>query len=285
MRVARESPGSTAWQPPSTRLRLEGGVWQCPSFRTISYPEDGNDACRDVEADSYWFAHRNACILHVMQTHPPGGAVYDVGGGNGFVSLALQSAGHETVLVEPGPGAFNAAARGVARIVHASLEDAEFTAGSLDAVGAFDVVEHVEDHHEFLRVIRRLLRPGGRFYCTVPALEHLWSDEDVVAGHFRRYSPRTLAVALHASGLRIEFLTPIFTWLVVPVFLHRALPYRVGFRKRRDGPAVLKRDHSLPRVLAPAVHRCHIWELDRLAHRIPLPFGTSLLCVATRPPH
>lgn len=281
MRIVCEPRCSAAWRPPSTRLRLAAGVWKPASLRQISYPDDGNDACLEVEDDSYWFAHRNACILEVMRIHPPSGAVYDIGGGNGFVSLALQAAGHDTVLVEPGRGALNAAARGVTRIVHATLEDADFAAGSLDAAGAFDVVEHIEDDHAFLGKIRRLLRPGGRFYCTVPALECLWSDEDIRAGHFRRYSRETLAAVLHASGLRVEFLTPIFSWLTVAVFLHRALPYRAGFHNRRERPAVRKNDHSLPRVLAPAVRRCHEWELDRLARHIPVPFGTSLLCVAT----
>lgn len=283
MRVACEPRCSDAWRPPSTCLRLVAGVWKPASVRQVSYPDDGNDACREVEDDSYWFAHRNACILEVMRIHPPNGAVYDIGGGNGFVSLALQVAGHDTVLVEPGRGALHAAARGVARIVHATLEDADFTAGLLDAAGAFDVLEHIEDDHAFLGRIRRLLRPGGRLYCTVPALEYLWSDEDVRAGHFRRYSRSTLAAALRAGGFRVEFLTPIFSWLTLPVFLHRALPYRAGFRDRREGPAVVKSDHSLPRVLATAVRRCHAWELGRLARHVPIPFGTSLLCVATRP--
>jgi SAM-dependent methyltransferase len=248
----------------------------------ISYPAEGNDACRQVEDGSYWFAHRNACIVELMRLYPPGGAVYDIGGGNGFVSLALQQAGFPTVLVEPGNGAFNAVGRGVARIVHSTLEDVEFAAGSLDAVGAFDVIEHIERDDAFVSTIRTLLRPGGRLYCTVPAIKCLWSVEDVRAGHFRRYTQRTLAELLRRNSLDVEFLSPAFAWLIGPVWCLRAMPHVLGFKAHNGGADAMKADHSLPRSLEPLVRRCHAWELRRLAHRNPLPFGTSLLCVAKR---
>ena len=38
-----------------------------------------------------------------MRRFPPPGTVFDVGGGNGFVTLAIQNAGMDAVLVEPGP--------------------------------------------------------------------------------------------------------------------------------------------------------------------------------------
>ncbi|MFM7108743.1 MAG: class I SAM-dependent methyltransferase [Planctomycetaceae bacterium] len=271
----------TGWHPPSAGLRLVDGFWEPATARPISYPADGNDACHRVEDESYWFAHRNACILEVLRLHPPPGVVYDIGGGNGFVALALERAGHRTVLVEPGPGARNAKARGVARVVHATLEDAGFEDGSLDAAGAFDVVEHVEHDDAFVAVIRRLLRPGGRFYGTVPALRGLWSAADVRAGHFRRYSRASLAALLRRGGLEVEFMSPIFSWLVLPIVLRRTLPSLAG---GRAGPAVLEDDHELPALLAPAVRRCHAWEAGRLARRSALPFGTSLVWVAIRPP-
>lgn len=278
-------PGAGAavgWHPPSRHLRLVNGLWEPESSRAISYPADGNDACRQVEDESYWFSHRNACIAELMRLYPPGGVVYDVGGGNGFVSLALQQAGHDTVLVEPGPGARNAIARGVACVVHSTLEDTGFSAASLDAIGAFDVIEHIEHDDEFISTIRRLLRPGGRLYCSVPAIGYLWSAEDERAGHFRRYSKRTLTDLLRRNSMEVEFLTPAFAWLIAPVLCLRALPYRLGFQGGNRGTGAMKADHSLPRPLEPLVRRCHAWELRRLSRRKSLPFGTSLLCVATR---
>jgi 2-polyprenyl-3-methyl-5-hydroxy-6-metoxy-1,4-benzoquinol methylase len=54
------------------------------------------------------------------------------------------------------------------------------------------VLEHIDDEQAFLREIRRCLAPGGRIYLSVPAGRWLWSDDDVQAGHFRRYTCASL---------------------------------------------------------------------------------------------
>lgn len=277
-----KSPTPTLWRPPSDKLELKAGVWVAGSTTPVSYPADANDLCLQVEENSYWFRHRMDCIQVVIRLFPPAGLLYDIGGGNGFVASTLQTAGMEVALVEPGKGAHNALRRGIRHIVQATLADAGFRPHSLPSVGAFDVVEHIADDVAFLRVIREKLTPGGRFYCTVPANHALWSDEDIHAGHFRRYSRLTLSSTLYRAGFQIEFISPIFAWLAAPVYLCRALPFRLGLRKRptRDTLAAMQADHRLPPALSPLISRLHAWEHSRLRERYPLPFGTSLLCVA-----
>jgi SAM-dependent methyltransferase len=170
------------------------GLWQPRSIGHVSYPGDGNEACFQVEDRSYWFRHRNACILATVQRHSPGGPIYDVGGGNGFVSQALQAAGHEVVLVEPGPGALNGRRRGIRTVVRSTLADAAFEPGSIDAVGIFDVVEHVENDVAFLAMIHDVLKPRGLVYCTVPASPWLWSR--------RTSMPATTAATLPPASAR-----------------------------------------------------------------------------------
>lgn len=289
-RIARRAlifPHTSAramWSPPSDRLVLNEGLWQPATISTVSYPEEGNDLCLQVEDFSYWFAHRNRCLLEIMRGFPPSGTFYDIGGGNGFVSLGLQKAGVDVALLEPGNGARHARARGVANVIRSTLEEAGLHPESVADAGAFDVVEHIADDVAFLASVERILAPGGRFFCTVPAGTGLWSDEDVHAGHFRRYSVESLRAAMTGAGFQVEFVSPFFTWLVPVVFLLRVLPFRLrGSRaeQRGQGKAV-KGDHTLPGVLRPFVNACHAWELARLRDRRPLPFGTSLLCVARK---
>ena len=49
--------------------------------------------------------------------------------------------------------------------------------GSFDIVLCLDVIEHLnpEDHPKAFREINRVLRPGGRFICSLPNLAHLAS--------------------------------------------------------------------------------------------------------------
>src|SRR4051794_33846409 len=91
------------------------GFWVSLSASEISYPEQGNDICFSMEESSFWFNHRNDCILAIARSFPPQGTFFDVGGGNGYVARAIQDAGFSAVVVEPGPaGARNAKKRGIA---------------------------------------------------------------------------------------------------------------------------------------------------------------------------
>ena len=277
---------TTEWHPPSRILEKDDGIWRPRSVSAVSYPQEGNDVCFQIEDGSYWFAHRKACILTVVRRLPPPGMFYDIGGGNGFVALPLQNAGIDVALLEPGAGARNARTRGVRHIIHAALEDAGFEPGSLPSAGAFDVIEHIKDDDAFLRAIHRHLQPGGRFYCTVPAGKLLWSGEDVHAGHFRRHTTATVRDTLSAAGFEVEFVSAFFSWLVPLVFFFRALPFRVrGDRPTKHGDVqVVKGDHSLPTLLRGPVGAIHKWELSRLDRLKAIPVGTSLLAVARAKP-
>lgn len=281
-----KSTRATPWRPPAEGLVASGCLWRAPARSPISYPDTANDAFLTFEERSYWFRHRLACLLTMLERFPPGGEFYDLGGGNGFIAAALNASGYPSVLVEPGSGALNAVRSGLPRVVHATLEDAGFRSGSLPAAGAFDVLEHIADDVAFLHLVRDHLPSGGRFYCTVPAMPALWSHEDACAGHFRRYRPDTLARTLRRAGFTLEFVTPIFAWLVVPLFLFRTLPSRLTPQptsSSRWSAAGAVRDHTLPPLLAPLVAHLHAAELRSLAAGRPLACGTSLLAVARAP--
>ena len=86
---------------PNLELGSEGW-WGARAVSDVSYPDDGNAFCFAVEDSSFWFRHRNRCILEAIKLFPPTGAIFDVGGGNGYVARSIQDLGLEVVLVEPG---------------------------------------------------------------------------------------------------------------------------------------------------------------------------------------
>src|SRR4030095_3171769 len=136
------------------------GIWYAGEREAVSYLEAGNATCFEIEEASFWFQHRAACLTAVVRRFPPRGAIYDIGGGNGFVARSLFDAGFDTVVVEPGEtGARNARRRGIPMVVCATLSSSTFPADILLPAGLFDVLEHVENEVEFLEEIHRCLAP------------------------------------------------------------------------------------------------------------------------------
>jgi SAM-dependent methyltransferase len=261
----------------------EGGIWFAKDRLEISYPEAGNEFCYGLEEGSFWFRHRNACIVQVMAHYPPAGTIFDVGGGNGFVAMALNEAGFESILVEPAiQGVRNAAARGLSPLVCSTLEGAGFRPGALPAIGLFDVIEHIQDDLAFLKSIRGILAPGGRVYITTPAYGWLWSASDEDAGHFRRYTVRSLGAVLRTAGFAPEFASYFFASLTLPALLFRALPSRLGLR--RGGDLADYRQELKPSAgwLNQVLELSLRPELSSLGRRMPIPFGGSCLAVARR---
>ena len=70
----------------------------------MSFPRDGNERNADFEGDSFWFAHRQRCLVTAMRAFDPGPVFVDIGGGTGFVSAAVKrDLGKHVVLIEPDP--------------------------------------------------------------------------------------------------------------------------------------------------------------------------------------
>lgn len=286
MTAARVPPAAAfdlAAAAPTLR-RGDDGLWH-PGHRTaLDYPDDGNAFCFQVEDHSFWFRYRNERIVEAVRRFPPPGAVVDVGAGNGFVSRGLAQAGFTTVVVEPGPvGARNALARGLSPVVCSTLDDAGFLPATLPAAGLFDVLEHLADDRAVLDALFRLIQPGGRLYLTVPAYDWLWSDDDDLAGHHRRYTRSRLRRVVEAAGFAVEMESYLFAPLVLPILLLRALPTRLGRRRPADA-------ETLTRELQPrrgVAERAVGWLLGLEAwwygHLGAVPFGSSCLLVATRP--
>lgn len=260
------------------------GIWYGRGTAAISYPDDGHEQCFAIEDSSFWFRHRNACIVAVVNEFPPpgDGAIFDIGGGNGFVSMGLSKAGFDVALVEPGQvGASNAKKRGLQHVICATAESAQFRPRSMAAAGLFDVIEHIDDAAGFLRSVKGLLRPQGYLYATVPAYQGLWSDEDVLAGHYRRYTLGSLRATLEAAGFDLVFASYIFRLLPAPILLFRSLPHRLGLSRGQRQPDAASRDHQVqPGLASRWLDRMLNRELELLKRRQAMSFGASCLVVA-----
>ncbi|MSP13263.1 MAG: class I SAM-dependent methyltransferase [Chloroflexi bacterium] len=141
-----------------------------------------------------------------------------------------------------------------------------------DVVTMLDVLEHIPDDACRLQQIGKWLKPGGLLMVTVPAFEFLWSGEDYVSQHVRRYSGRSLARLFRHTGYEIVKLS-YFNTLLFPAQVATIL------WKRLCAPRSMYQSNLAP--LRPDLNwllTC-IMSFESLPlRRYSLPIGGSILC-------
>lgn len=259
-------------------LKYNDGIWFSEKNTNVSYPDIGHDECFMIEDNSFWFNHRNNCIITAIKNYPPNGPIMDIGGGNGYVSLGLNKKDFNTILVEPGiKGILNAKNRGVQNLVCSSLEDMKLEKDIVPAFALFDVLEHIEDDVLFLKQLHELLTEDGLLYLTIPAYQFLWSNEDSGAGHHRRYSLNSIVNKLNKVGFEIKYSTYIFSIVPFPIFLSRTIPSKLSIKKRKN----IKKDHVLKSSNKNSILNL-VWhkEIQKIKENKKMSFGGSCLIVA-----
>ena len=265
-------------------LYLKDGIWFSKDNREISYPEEGNINCYEIENDSFWFKHRNNCIIEAVKKFSPNEMFLDIGGGNGYVAKGLKNKNIQSILIEPGiEGALNAKKRGLRNVICSTFEDAGIKPNSCKAIGLFDVVEHIKDDKVFLKSINTILADKGLVYITVPAFSLLWSKEDEDAGHFRRYSLKQIRNILKSVGFKIEYATYIFSILPIPIFLFRTIPSFLRLHKNSNDLNKHKKEHSQEKgVLTTILDKIWKKELNYIKQKKKIPIGGSCFIVARK---
>lgn len=74
----------------------------------------------------------------------------------------------------------------------------------LNTIFMFEVLEHIKDDEDALKIINDLLELNGYFLMSVPAKQGLFNAEDTFQGHLRRYEKKDILSKLDKAGLKIE---------------------------------------------------------------------------------
>jgi len=232
------------------------------------------------EATHWWLAARRNIVLDSIRQSYPGRHdlhFLDAGCGTGLMLQELLPLGTAEGVDISDEALQFCRRRGLENVRNADLLDLPFAAERFDVVTALDVLEHLDDDAGALREFGRVLKPGGRVFVFAPAHRWLWSLQDEVSHHKRRYIARTLRDAVSRAGLVIERLTYVSTLLLPVIFLGRQwLKVRRRFRE-------FDTENDLHPPWSNGILRS-IFQLEiPILRHTDMPFGASLLCVARKP--
>ena len=127
--------------------------------------------------------------------------------------------------------------------------DASLGSQSFDLVCAFEVLEHIEDDAEALQEWRGHVRLGGHLLLSVPAWQHMFGPWDVLAGHYRRYSPDELDAKLRDAGFE-PVTTRLYGWPLG--FIMESIRDRVAHRYDKKEDTLVEQTTHSGRVLQPS---------------------------------
>jgi SAM-dependent methyltransferase len=159
-----------------------GGGFKTSFFSELARLEDGN----------FWFQSRNKLILWSLGEYCRNFQSFlEIGCGTGYVlsgisKLFPNATLHGSEIFTAGLG-FAAAKLPLVNFIQMDGRNIPFDE-EFDVIGAFDVLEHIEEDELTLAQMHAALKPRGIMLITVPQHAWLWSPIDEYACHVRRYT-------------------------------------------------------------------------------------------------
>jgi len=180
-----------------------------------------------LEEGNFWFRSRNELILWGLGKF--GGdfkSLLEVGCGTGYVLCGVKNRFREVALTGSEistAGLVHAKKRlpGV-RLIQMDAREIPFK-NEFDAIGAFDVIEHIAEDELVLRQLHEALTARGLMIITVPQHAWLWSAVDESACHVRRYDAADLHNKIARAGFEVLCSTSFVFGLLPGLWLSRLL--------------------------------------------------------------
>ena len=276
---------STDWRCPACEykpLEFDGFVTFAPELVTQN---DGYEAVFfaqlvALEAQYFWYRSRNSLINWALQRYFPKAQTFlEIGCGTGFVLSGIEQVCPQLRLF--GSEIFTAglgfAAQRVSRATLFQMDARAIPfADEFDVIGAFDVIEHIQQDMDVLKQMHQATQPRGGIMITVPQHPWLWSQFDDIGHHVRRYRAKELKTKVELAGFKVLTMTSFVSLLLPLMLLSRLRSRKVN--STYDVMAELKVSSWMNTMLE------GILTLERtvIQSGVHFPAGGSLLLVAEK---
>ena len=253
--------------------------------------ENQKPQIQNIEEDNHWwFAGRTWSLLHMLDriVTPDGQKdVLDIGCGAGNMFHHLARYGR-VVGVDNNPKPLAVARERGYDVREGVAENLPVDDEAFDLIALLDTAEHCDDDMAVLRECYRVCRPGGYLVVTVPAFMRLWSHNDELNAHKRRYTAQELRDKLRRVGFQVRrmsynnfFLFPLAAGLIL-------LRRRAEQEPELGSPHFDDESYQVEMEPAPplmnAVLKSVTWTESQILRWLNLPLGTSLICITQKPP-
>ena len=234
-----------------------------------------------LEESNFWFRCRNELITGALEKHCPNfESMLEIGCGTGYVLSGIaryfpRAALHGSEIFAAGLG-FAAARLPSVDFMQMDARDIPF-ADEFDVVGAFDVLEHIEEDERVLSQVHAALKPQGVLLLAVPQHPWLWSPVDEYACHVRRYSASDLHDKIRRAGFQIARSTS-FVASLLPAMVASRFIQKKRSTESFDAAAELKISPWLNKVLFALLST----EVALIRRGVNFPVGGSRLVVARK---
>jgi SAM-dependent methyltransferase len=242
------------------------------------YPKHFYRDLYHLEKIHWWFISRLKLIIWCLNKKVGNFSTFlDIGCGTGFVLQGINSRFPSAKLfgTEYYREGLSFARKNIVTAEFSQLDAKKMDKSSMyDVIGAFDVLEHIDEDQMVINNLAKALRPKGSLIVTVPQHKWLWSATDEYACHQRRYCRKEILDKIKESGLCVTYYTS-FVFLLFPLMI-----------VQRNRNSLTNYDplseFKISKTINAALRFVMVVELFLIKLGLRFPIGGSLLIVAQK---
>lgn len=233
-----------------------------------------------LEYDHFWFRARGRLITWALTKYVPSMCSFlEIGCGTGYI-LSRVAAEFPTARLL-GSEMFSTGLKFAssrlpcAELVQMDARDIPYI-DEFEAIGAFDVIEHIEADTVVLQQMYRALKPDGVMLLTVPQHQWMWSQVDEYSCHVRRYDAADLHRKIEEAGFSILRSTSFVSLLLPAMMISR------GAKKKQRGDSNETAELAIPKALNVLLGFVMWLEYLLIKMGVNFPAGASRLLVVQK---